>query len=305
MITAIVRSNMELAKTTGNPYTQTKATNGSTSAPHSRGQSHASDSPVDIGRLDLNGDTYHTTAGAEVENSEPFMFIPPDPRAHFREFLKNCLIHDMNDENNETKFLGKKTQELLNEVGSRWRIPLVSQLVLLKDTVRELLNDQAITLDALDTTLSYTREPDVDKKASELSQLSDHTQWPVSDFIMNQQVLASIHEILLRDLFEQALLCFGAKPPEIGPIMIVLETQLYSDPLFTKTAQDLDRFREHLEDGLYQRAQEVYLTLSQENLSPEGEGEVEFYHIMQLGKAVFKHAERIQKRYRKMPEIMG
>jgi hypothetical protein len=175
------------------------------------------------------------------------------------------------------------------------------------DVIKEKYQHQEIDLDALDAAFNYVKEPPADK-ANKISHIGaalfDRTKWTVADYALNQHILSSLHDALLRELFELMLLCFDTKAPPLGPIMYVLNNHIYDDPLFSQSPEDLDRFSEQLRDSLRHRASEVYRELLAKNI-PDTKEEWEFYHVIQLGKAVVKLAERIQKRYRKNPEIMG
>jgi hypothetical protein len=59
-----------------------------------------------------------------------------------------------------------------------------------------------------------------------------------------------------------------------------------------------------LQEGLQQKALEIYKEFVEKEV-PQEEDSWEFYHVIQLGTAVKKIAERIQKRYRKNPEVEG
>jgi hypothetical protein len=67
---------------------------------------------------------------------------------------------------------------------------------------------------------------------------------------------------------------------------------------------ELDAYKIQLEDGLRAKAAAVYRGYLEAEV-PQIQEEWQFYHVVQLGKAVVKLCERIQKRYRKNPDIMG
>ena len=100
------------------------------------------------------------------------------------------------------------------------------------------------------------------------------------------------------------LKCYDNKAPAIGPILIVLNEHIYSDPLFPKTEDVLDAFTNELRVALRHKAAEVYRDLLAK-IIPSASEEWQFFHVIQLGKAVLKLAEKIQKRYRKNPIILG
>lgn len=324
MILAIVQSNPELAKSTpGGAVPQFKPNAPIQSGYHDpmRKQSDPSegatsyviDQPVDMSGLNIRDDT--------TDDEAAFTFIPPDTRAYYRAILKEALTYDLADttlepseatsETPSLKLLSKQSAELLTEIALRWRLPQFSRLVLFLDVIKEKYQEQVISLDTLDAAFNYVKEPPpTDKKSHRQSQLLvstslfDRTKWTVHDYALNQHVLAVLHECLLRELFELTLLVYDAKPPPLGPIMYILNNHIYDDPLFTATPDDLDQFTEQLRQALRQRAAEVYRGLLAKHI-PDTKEQWEFYNVIELGRAVVKLCEKIQKRYRKNPEIMG
>jgi len=271
------------------------------------------DQPVDMSSLTIspsNGQNGHS-----FEHSDPYMFIPADPRTYYRLVAKEALVRDLHSgytataedtdvEPTSLMFLSKQSVEVLHELGARWRIPYASRLVLLLDVVREMFQGREIGLEIVDAAFSFMKEPPPDKKKVDMSSVLDRTRWTIRDFVLNQQILSGIHETLLRDLFEQLQNCYETKPPDIGAIMTVLETRIYEDPFFSKTPEDLDRFSDQLESALQAKAREAYHDIFMKEVGSVGE-QAEFFHIIQFGKAVMKLAERIRKRYSKAPQIMG
>ncbi|KAF1954552.1 hypothetical protein CC80DRAFT_120770 [Byssothecium circinans] len=320
MILAIVQSNPELAKSTpGGSVPQFRPGAPAASGYHELGRSRANtengssyviDQPVDMGNLSIS-----------ENDDEPFTYIPPDPRVYYRAVLKEALTYDLADtelqpseatsEVPSIKLLSKQSAELLNEIALRWRLPQFSRLVLFLDVIKDKYQEQAISLDTLDAAFNYVKEPPpVDKKSRRMSQLAvpdslfDRSKWTVHDYALNQHILAALHECLLRELYELMLLAFDAKAPPLGPLMYVLNNHIYEDPLFSAHPEDLDQFSEELQKALRTRAGEVYSALLAKHV-PASSEEWEFYNVIELGKAVVKLCEKIQKRYRKNPEIMG
>lgn len=318
MLLAIVQSNPELAKSAPGALPPVKAPNGQTLDPIDParrlsdvdGSPYILDVPVDMSALDLNGDAKQSEM---TDDGEPYNFIPADPRSHYRAIVKEALSYDLAESHEDgvhgdvgsSHLLSKKSTELLHDIGLRWRLPYISRMLLLLDVVRERFVDQQLDLDTLDAAFNYVKElPQDSKKKTDLSLIHDRNKWTFADFTLNQQILKSIDDMLLRDLFEQFLHCYEAKPPNLGPIMYILETHIYEDPLYSRNPDDLDRFSDSLREALYEKAKDQYNFLRDSEIGQNVEN-VEFYHIIQLGKAVLKCAERIQKRYKKNPKIMG
>jgi hypothetical protein len=322
MILAIVQSNPELAKSTPGgsvPTFKPNAPLGSGYIDPSRmdsvgaenGSSYVIDQPVDMSGLNIRDDS--------GDGNATYTFIPPDPRTYYRAIVKEALTYDLADTELQPteatsdapslKLISKQSAELLNEIALRWRLPQFSRMILFLDVIREKYQEQEISLDTLDAAFNYVKEPPpTDKKSHRMSQipvsLFDRSKWTVADYALNQQILTALHDALLRELFEMMLLVFDAKPPSLGPIMYVLNNHIYDDALFSATPEDLDQFTEQLRQALRQRAAEVYRELLAKHI-PELKEQWEFYHVIELGRAVVKLCEKIQKRYRKNPEVMG
>jgi hypothetical protein len=326
MMLAIVQSNMELAKsTTASTLPMFKAQNDPTSrdsgySDMSRKMSDQSensyviDQPVDMSSLSLGN------GSSQEDDSTPFTFIPPEPRAYYRAVIKAALSHDTNDHDLQPseatseipaiKLLSKQSTELLSEIALRWRVPQFSRPVLFLDVIKEMYLNQEIDLDTLDAAFIFVKQPQVDAKKSHRMSVVvqptafDWRKWTVADYALYQQVLSAIHDGLQRDLFELMLSCYDAKRPVIEPIMYVLNEHLYGDELFPKAPEDLDQFSTQLEDSLKEKAAEVYRNLLAKNI-PETADRWEFFNVIQLGKEVVKLADKIQKRFKKSPVIMG
>jgi len=328
MMLWIVQNNRELARSSpsasnaASPISRTPGGYGSIDAGYGdaarrisnseRQSIHVVDQPVDMSQLSINANKRYDDGLRE--NTDIYMYIPPDSRAYYKMVLKESLIQDLkrnthdlanggDEEATTDKLFSKQTIELLNELGARWRLPYSSRLVLMLDVVRDMFQEREIDYATLDAAFTFMKAPPQDKKKIDLSLVLDRTRWTMLDFVLNQQILSAVHEILLRDLFEQLQRCYDTKPPEIGEIMTVLETRIYDDPLFSKTPEDLDRFSDQLHRALQTMARETYHSIFMKEIGQLGD-KTEFFHVIQFGKAVIKLVERIQKRYRKAPEIM-
>ena len=251
------------------------------------------------------------------EEDDVFTFIPPDSRAFFRFIIAQSLTHDINDNARQQAqaadsthamgLLSKASMELLSEICLRWRIPQVSRVILFLDVVREKFVDQEITVEILDAAFNFTKNPPQDYRRSGnfMTTLSlDRTKWTVADVALYQRLLATLHEALLRDLYEVMQHCYEQKPPSAGPALYVLEQHIQNDPSFSKTPDEQQAFTRQLHDGLQQKAHDLYRAFLEKEV-PQDQYTWEFYHVIQMGKAVVALAQRIQKRYRKNPKILG
>ncbi|KAJ5175530.1 uncharacterized protein N7482_001407 [Penicillium canariense] len=313
MMLAIVQSNPELAKSTPGALPQYNATAGDDlSSPRDR-TSYAIDQPVDLSSLSLGG------ADGDSEESDTYTFIPSDPRAVYRFILAQTLAHDLRDREIEAsqatsdapsmKLLSKQSTEMLNEICLRWRIPNFSRIVLFLDVIQSKYVDSEIDLGTLDSAFTFVKEapsnePRVKRSSFMASSLFDRRKWSVHDLQTMQQLLSKIHEALLRELYDVMMDCFEAKPRPIGPVMYVLQNHIQMDPNYTEDPEDIDRFSSYVQDGLAQKATEKYQSLLGQ-LIPVDQDSWQVDNVIQLGDAISKLAQKIQKRYRNNPEIMG
>ena len=326
MMLAIMQSNPELAKsTTGSLPQFSHRANGSDTpevqyldrrtSDYSEASSYIIDQPVDMTNLSSRSQSPDSSS----DDDKTFTFMPSDIRGYYHFITAQALTYDTNDKDlqapisegtsnpSSTKLLSKQSTELLNEIGLRWRIPYVSRIILFLDVIREKFVDQEITLDTLDAAFNFIKEPPPEnRKHSNImsSALFDRSKWLLTDTVLNQQILTALHVALLRDLYDVLQHCYESKPPSVGPIVYVLEHHIYDDPGFSKTQDDVDGYRDQLYEGLQGKAHEMYRAFLQKEV-PNDQNSWEFFHVIELGKMVVALAQRIQKRYRKNPEIMG
>ncbi|KAL8713217.1 MAG: hypothetical protein Q9220_002738 [cf. Caloplaca sp. 1 TL-2023] len=327
MMLAIIQSSPELAKST--PGSSLPQFHRQMSGPiqsdssypsaqkrmsgYSERSSYVIDQPVDMSTIGSGSPSPATTSEDEV----PFTFTPPDPRSYFRFLVSEALAYDLNDNSLQppeatddipaVKLLSKQSMELLNEVALRWRIPPISRIVLSLDAVCEKFLDQEVSLETLDAFFIFIKASAPEAKKNQTfvnSLLFDRPKWTVADTALSQRILSSIHEALMRDLYNLMQQCYESKPPSIGPIMYVLENHIYDDPSFSKSPEELDAFTGSLHEGLQQKAHEVYKSFLEQHV-PQDQQSWEFLHVIDLGKAVTDLAKRIKKRYKNNPEIMG
>lgn len=271
--------------------------------------SYAFDQPADMSSFALE----------EEEPSKIFLeeatytFIPTDTRAYYRTILTYALTYDKihaQADGADSQPLSKQSLELLTELCVRWRIPQFSRLVLFLDVASQKFLDQEIGLDELDSAFEFIKNPPPEPKRAHTHTHSaslssfDHNHWTIHDFALYRQTLTNLHDALLRDLYDLLQHCYEAKPPSPGPVLLILETHIKSDPLFSTSPGGHNAYVEQLVEGLKSKAAEVYREYLEAEV-PQDQEEWEFFHVVQLGKSVVKLCERIQKRYRKNPEIMG
>ena len=326
MILAIVQANPQLAKGTRLGHQTQPSTSSSRPARSDsysdttrnildlkEDSSYVIDQPVDMSLMSPVSENH----APFFENEEhPFVFIPPDSRSYYRAILSHALATDLQDETLQgpqdapgpsVKLLSQQSTELLNEICLRWRMPYFSRLVLFLDACRENFLDQAISVDTMLAAFEYVKTPLPEGKKDNDTKnlmLQDRSKWTISDIALNQQILKSLHEALLRDLYDIAIRCYEAKPPSIGILVYFLDAYIFPDPSLNRAPRDLEIFAEQLRQGLSEAAQAAYHRLMEKNL-PADQDSWEFYNVMEFGKEITNLAQRIQKRYRKNPDIMG
>ena len=68
--------------------------------------------------------------------------------------------------------------------------------------------------------------------------------------LLMSRVLVTIHETLLRDLYNILQCVFDPKPLNPKPILVILNQYIYSNPVFAETNPDLTKYISDLEIGL-------------------------------------------------------
>ncbi|KAG4440459.1 hypothetical protein IFR05_004053 [Cadophora sp. M221] len=284
----------------------------SIASPIESSSSYGFDQPVDMSSLSLDDDQ----PGRLFLEQSTYTFIPPDPRSFYRSILSHAMTFDQlhapqpTEGQSASPPLSKMTTELLNELCVRWRIPQFSRLVLFLDVAAQKFLDQEIGLDELDASFEFAKSPPPENKRASVHSPTaglstiDQSQWTVQDFALYRQILSTLNDGLLRDLYDLLQHCYDSKPPSPGPVLLILECHIHSDPSFDLGSGELDAYKAQLADGLRAKAASVYRGYLEAEV-PQNQEEWQFYHVVQLGKSVVKLCERIQKRYRKNPNIMG
>ena len=329
MMLAILQSNPALAKDTpGGALPQFKPSAASGSENESEDSSYSAmsrklsdtsehessyviDQPVDMSGLSLSEEP----ESSDDSRNSAYTYIPPrHPRSWYRSILQHALTFDLKDQSLQPseatqdtpslKLLSKQSMDLLNEVCVRWRIPLFTRSILFLDVIRDKFRDGEISLETLDAAFQFVSQPNIDSHKSttpsqyQIASLTEPNLWTTADFALKQQILLSLYDALLRDLYTMLQQCYSAKRPTIGPVITVLSEYILEDPLFSKGPDDLQMYALQAEQGLKESVEEIYRELLEE-LLPQDEEQWEFYHAIELGKGVLTVCERTQKRYKK------
>jgi len=223
----------------------------------------------------------------------PYTFIPSDPREYFKVLLKFSLYAALQsgeppaepDVNGYVTMplYPKDTSILIEECSMRWRLPSYSRASLFLDVIRESYLEQQIDLDALDAVFEYFKEEVIIPWAD----------WTIMDQALHRKTLSGIYDGILREIHQTVLQCYEPRPPQILPLVYVLDTHLKSDPLFSPPP--IDEFVANLKSEVIDKAGDTYAGLTQD--IPENREEWDMYHIVDLGKRLLGLSQRIAKRY--------
>lgn len=269
----------------------------------------AFDQPFGMSSLSLDD-----SVGIRNVDEPNYTFIPPEPRSFYKTILQYAMSYDLlHSEPVASCFpLSDHTNELLVELAVRWRIPQFTRYVTFTEVAtRKYLDKEDMNAEQLDMALEPLKAPPPEIKkvppiqfyTSPLPAI-EHTRWTMTDFAAYRQALKDAHDALLAELRDLMVRCYEPKPPTIGVVMLVLGRHIFDDPAFSRQQEKEADFANNLEAALRAKAMEVYREYT-ESYIPLAEGDWDFSHVVKLGQAVVSLCERIKKRYRKNPEIMG
>jgi hypothetical protein len=327
LMLAIIQINPDLARSTGDvalPQFSTQHGESISDKAYSdmaRVLSQDDKSSYALDLPDLNGLTLSDEADSQDEGDQVYTYIPPDARTYFRYIMFTALNYDLNDQTTEedgskstTQLFSKQSAELLNELALRWRIPKFSRIVIFLDVIREkFMDQQSLPLDLLDAAFNYVKQPQEEDPKSKRTSLTisaaayfARNNWTVTDFAQMRRLLADVYHALLRDLYNviQTSYADKAELPRLGSIMTIIDEHIKSDPSFNLSDDDFEQFKAQASEGLEHKAREIYQTQLEKQLPAEPE-KWEFFHVQELAKSVLKLCEKVQKRFKRNPEILG
>ncbi|KAJ6783360.1 hypothetical protein PWT90_10281 [Aphanocladium album] len=248
-----------------------------------------------------------------VEEGGPYTFVPPDPRVFYKYILQHAMAFDQlhSDPALDYQPLSKQSMDLMTELCVRWRLPQASRLIVLLEVASRKFLDQEIVPEELDTIIDFVKTPQPEAKKAPYIQnhslpLTDipPSKWTMHDFAVYQSTFHSIHDAILRELYDIMAQCYDSKPPQIGAVMFILENHIYQDEVFTPRSEAVAEFTEYLTTALRNKAVEVYRENMRKEI-PVVKEEWEFAHVVKLGKTITKLCDRIRKRYKNNQTIMG
>ncbi|KAI0381923.1 hypothetical protein F5Y04DRAFT_253609 [Hypomontagnella monticulosa] len=263
--------------------------------------------------LSLGSMSLEETSSIRTVDEANYTFIPPEPREFLKIIAKYALEFDaMHDgETEESSLFSKQSMDLLTELCVRWRIPQFTRLVVFLEVAARRFTDTLFTVIDLDNAFELVKIPPPEVKKpphiylyNETLATIDRSKWTLSDYAIYQQTLYTLNEALLRDLYDTLMHCYEPKPPSAGPAIHVLTNHIFNDPSFSQKEEDAEAFTRTLESGLREQAALVYRGFLDAEV-PQSQQDWNFSHVVGLGKLVVKLCERIQKRYKRNPEVLG
>ncbi|KAL7628653.1 hypothetical protein AAE478_000168 [Parahypoxylon ruwenzoriense] len=303
-------SDKPLPSSPTSPYSEDKAFSDLSRALSNsdRSSMYGIDHALSLGSMSLDD-----TSSIRTIDEPNYTFIPPDPREFLKVIAKYAVEFDaMHDDGAEQSSLfSKQTMELLTELCVRWRIPQFTRLVVFLEVAARRFTDTLFTVIDLDNAFDLVKIPPPELKKpphiylhNETLATIDRSRWTITDFAVYQQTLYTLNDALLRDLYDTLMHCYEPKPPSAGPAVHVLQNHIFSDPGFSRKEEDVLEYSRLLASGLQEQAALVYRGFLDAEV-PQSQQDWNFSHVVQLGKSVVKLCERIQKRYKRNPEIMG
>ncbi|KAJ3474175.1 hypothetical protein NLG97_g9958 [Lecanicillium saksenae] len=248
-----------------------------------------------------------------VEEGGLYTFVPPDSRAFYKYILQHAMAFDQLHADPELDYqpLSKQSMDLMTELCARWRLPQASRLIVLLEVASRKFLDQEIVPEELDTILDFVKVAQAEsKKVPYIQNYSlplteiPPSKWTIHDFAVYQSTFHSIHDAILRELYDIMAQCYDSKPPQIGAVMFILENHIYQDEIFTPRSEAVAEFTEYLTTALRHKAVEVYRENMRKEI-PVAKEDWEFAHVVKLGKTITKLCDRIRKRYKNNQTIMG
>lgn len=266
-------------------------------------------------RLSLSSMTLEDTSSIRAVDEAHYTYIPSDPREFLKVIANYALefdaMHGNGDEQNGP--FSKQSLELLTELCVRWRIPQFTRLIVYIEVAARRFTDTLFTVIDLDSAFDLVKSAPPEKELkkpphiylySESLATIDRGRWTVADLATYQQTMRTLYDALLRELYDTLMHCYQPKPPSAGPAVHVLQNHILNDISFARKEEEALEYTKMLQDGMAEQAANVYRGFLDLEIPPDQQ-DWNFSHVKNLGKAVVKLCEKIQKRYKNNPVIMG
>ncbi|KAL8419822.1 hypothetical protein RB594_002836 [Gaeumannomyces avenae] len=242
-----------------------------------------------------------------------YTFIPPEPRAYYKKVVHQTILHDVQHPNQSTPCLTMSAQSeaLLAELAVHWRLPQFSRQIAFLEVVTHKFLEKDLTIEELSSSFDFAKEvaPDT-KKPPHIQEYTTRlidiprSRWSLPDTSAYQQMLHKLNDALLRDLLEILSRCYEPKAPSIGAVLMFLMNNVHGDDAFSQRPEDAEEYAQTLTGELRKAAASTYRSYVEAEL-PEIQEEWDFSHVVKLGQCVVAVCEKVQKRYRKNPQILG
>jgi hypothetical protein len=231
------------------------------------------------------------------DEDTPYVYVPPDPRIFYRHVVSRCLTADYNDSEIELEpidipgsddpvlLLSKSSFELLEQCSLRWRVPKFSRMVLFLDALRMKYQEGEVDLSTLDAAFMF-----FDKMVE-----SNWVAWSLADQNTYRQLLSSVHDFILRELYDILQHAYDKKAKPIGQVMWVLDQHIYNNELFTRG--NMDDYVQQMKEGLKKRAEQVLEEMYEEEILRNSKT-LDPLNVVNLVQNVIKLAEKVSKRFR-------
>lgn len=285
---------------------------------------------ADIGRLVTSPDSLMTSFGFDGSPNlgslslddkssirsvdEPsYTFVPPDPRHCYKQVLQLTTLHDLlhPDSSAPCSLLSAQSEAFLVELALRWRLPQHTRLITFMEVVGQHFLEDQLSIEEMTLAFDFAKEttPEV-KKPPHILFYTDplpripRSQWSLPDTSAYRALLQKVNDALLREMLELLSKCYEAKPPSFAKPLMFIMNNIQNDESFSQRQEDMDEYAEALSSTLRKSAATVYRSYLDAEL-PESQEDWDFTHVVKLGQDVVALCERVQKKFRKHPVILG
>ncbi|TLD26413.1 hypothetical protein PspLS_04838 [Pyricularia sp. CBS 133598] len=277
-------------------------------SPDSASAPFSFDGSPSLGSLSLDD-----ASGIRSVDEPSYTFIPPDPRYCYKQVLQLTTLHDLlhPDPSAPCSLLSAQSETFLAELALRWRLPQHTRHITFMEVVGQHFLEQQVSIEELSMAFDFAKEiaPEV-KRPPHIMFYTDplpripRSQWSLPDTSAYRTLLHSLNDALLRDMLELLSKCYEPKPPSFAKPLMFIMNNIQSDEAFSQRQEDADEYAEALSAALRKNAAAIYRSYLDAEL-PESQEDWDFSHVVKLGQSVVALCERVQKKFRKHPVILG